>query len=318
MKSPYVLRIISVLFVVSGLAVAGCMGCRVQPVPPETGPAPTAPAAEPEKEPAKALRIVCFAPHITEVVFALGQGDRVVGVTDFCDYPPEIAGVEKVGGYMQPAFEKLTVLAPDMILLQGDHQKVAEFAETQGILVVHVAMDSIATIDEGIAIIGKALGCDAEADRLRSQIKADLEAVGAAVAKAPRCKTLIITSRMEHDLNSLYTVGGSSFVSELVALAGGDNIYADAEQPYLEASKETVVMRGPEAIIEFHAGEDLTETEAAQYVADWGDLPTLPAVQAGRIHLITPSFSLRPGPRVALIARLLASELHPDVGLSEP
>lgn len=274
--------------------------------------------AEPDFGAPSADRIVSMAPNITETVFALGEGGRLAGVTDFCDYPPEAQNLPRVGGYLDPDKEKLTMLAPDLILIQGEHAEVEQLAKANGTPVVHVNMDSLGSIDAGIMTIGKALGVEPKADELVAQVNAGLDAVRAAVADLPRPKVLIITARTSHDLNNLYTVGGKSFVSELVDLAGGDNIYADAPETYFEASKETVVLQAPDAIVEFHAGETLTDEDKARFVADWNQLASLPAVEEGRIYIITESHALRPGPRVPEIAGALARLLHPDAGLSLP
>ncbi len=261
--------------------------------------------------------IVTLAPNITETVFALGEGDRVIGRTSFCAYPPEALDIPAVGGHLNPDLERITALAPELILLQGRHQKMAEFARRHELPVAHVDMDSIETIHEGIHIIGEILDRETEAAELSAAIDADLEAIGNKVADRERPRVLIITTRTQHNLHQLYTAGGPSFLSEMVTIAGGENIYADASRAYMDASKETVVMREPEVIIEFHAGENLTDEEAARYKADWNELPSLPAVQNDRVHLVHEPHSLTPGPRVAEITRLLAGLIHPDLDLPE-
>ncbi len=267
--------------------------------------------------PAPRSGIISMGPQITETIFALGEGDRVIAVTDFCDYPPEVKELPKIGGYMNTDFERITLLRPELVIISGKHLEMTEFAEKSGIPHVNVYMDSLDTIDAGIAAIGEALGVDEQATALRERVKQDFDAVRASVAGKPRPKVLIISGRESHSLNTLATVGGGSFVSELVDLAGGDNIYEDAGRPYLEASKETVVLEAPDVILEFHAGEDLTEEEKRAYIADWSQMPSLPAVQNGRIYLITESHALRPGPRLPEIARRIAEYLHPS-GAGEP
>ncbi len=268
--------------------------------------------SNPANPPAPRKGIITMAPHLTETVFALGQGARVVAVGSFDDYPPEAAALPKAGGYVDPNLEKIASLSPELLILPGKHQKVTDFAALKSIPVLNVNMDSLASIDAGIATIGKALGCEREADALRARITSELDAVRKAVAGLPRPKVLIITMRTEHTLNNLYTANRTSFISEVVECAGGDNLFADAEMNYLKASKETVVVREPEVILELHAGEKLSESEQAQYIADWQQLPMLPAVQKGRIYLVLESYAARPGPRVAEIARIVAKDLHPE------
>ncbi len=261
--------------------------------------------------------IICIGPNITETVFALGQGRRVTAVTTYSDYPPEVKNLERIGGYFDPDLEKITLLAPELIIVQGNPQKVIDLAKRNGTPVTQIYMDSIATIDEGIAILGAALKCEKEADALRAKVKAQLDSVREAMRGLPRPKVLLITGRADHNLNALNTAGGPSFLSELVVVAGGENLYKDADEPYLEASKETVVLEAPEVILEFHAGEKLSAEDQANYIADWDQLPSLPAVKNGRVHLILESYSMRPGPRVALIARRIAACLHPEADLPE-
>jgi len=245
-------------------------------------------------------------------VFALGQGGRVVAVGSHDDYPAEIAALPKAGGYIDPDLEKIAMLNPELLIVQGRHPKVAKFAELRGMPLLSVNMDSLEGIDEGIRKIGEALGCEEAADRLRAKVKRELDEVRAAVAGLPRPKVLIITMRHDHTLNSLYTAHGGSFLSEIVDIAGGQNIYADATTSYPEASKETVVIKAPEVILEFHAGEKMDEAEKRRFIEDWSRLPSLPAVQHGRVYLITEPHAARPGPRIGEIARLLAGLLHPE------
>jgi len=262
--------------------------------------------------------IITLAPNVTETVFALGEGGRVIAVSSFCDYPAAVAALPKVGGHIDPNLEKIALLSPALLIVGGKHQAVSEYAALHDVPMLNVHMDSIETIDAGIAAIGQELGCQKQADALRARIRRELDAVRAAVSNEPRPKVLIITTRQTHDLNSLYTVGQTSFVSEVVDCAGGENIYADASMPYLEASKETIVVKAPEVILEFHAGERLEPEQQAKFVGDWQQLPSLPAVKHGRVYLVLDSHALRPGPRVGEIARIVARLLHPGIELPKP
>lgn len=257
--------------------------------------------------------IITLAPHLTEAVFALGQGHRVIAVSSFCDYPPEISPLPRVGGYIDPDLEKITLLSPELLIVPGKHEKMMKFAELQHIAALSVNMDSIETVDSGIAELGRALGCPDKADALRAKVRGELDAVRASVADKPRKKVFIVTGRTDHNLSGLFSAGGKSFVSQVIDVAGGDNIFRDANENYFEASKEQVVMDAPEVIIEFHAGEKLSEAEQAAYVADWAQLPSIPAVKEGRIVLVLESYALRPGPRVGEVARIVAAKLNDNV-----
>lgn len=222
-----------------------------------------------------------------------------------------------MGGYLDPDFETIALRKPDLLIVAGKHPELSEFAQLKRLDLLNVHMDSFETIDAGIQTIGEALGVEKAADELRAKIDADLDAVRDAVANRPRPSVLIINTRLTHDLNSLFTVGGNSFVSEVVRVAGGDNIFADETQPYLEASKETVVVREPEVILEFHSYKDVSAEELEQFRRDWRQLPMLPAVKNDRVYLLTETHVLRPGPRIGLTARMIARLLHPDAELPE-
>ena len=262
--------------------------------------------------------IISLGPNITETLYAVGLGNRVIGVTDFCDYPPEAANVAKVGGYFNPNYERIALLNPATIILQGNPPEIATLAQQNGIHLVSCNMDSLATIDSGIELIGKELACVDAATDLRKQITTELDAVRASVAGKPIRKVLIINVRQDHSLNTLFTIGKPSFLSELLTVAGGENIFADESSNYFEASKETVVLRNPDVIIEFHAGEPLTDADKQQYLADWDALPTVNAVKNKEVHLFMDSYGLRPGPRVPSIAKRFAELIHPESSTAQP
>lgn len=262
--------------------------------------------------------VITFGPNLTETVFALGQGDRIVGVTTFCDYPPEARAKRRVGGYLDPDLEAITALAPELIILPGKMEKLTELAAQNRFKVLNAHMDDLSTIHESIRAIGAALDCAPQAEALCKKIDRDLDAVRNAVKNEPRPRVLIINTRQGHDLNNLFTVGRLSFVSELTDIAGGDNIFNDTGKAYFEASKESVVARSPDVIVEFHAGELLSPEEQARYIADWNELDTVPAVRNKRVHLFLESYGLRPGPRVGLIAAQIAEMLHPGLQVTLP
>lgn len=259
--------------------------------------------------------IITMGPHVTETVFALGQGSRVIAVGSFDDYPAMARQLPKVGGYIDPDLERIAMLAPERILLGGRYPKMAQFAAMNDLPVLAVEMDSLESIDDGIAQIGLELRCVRAAEQLCAKIQREIQALRDRVAPFPRPKVLIITGRQAGDLSTLNTVGGASFLSEMVSVAGGDNIFQDAGQAYFEASKETVVLREPEVILEFRCGEPMTQSREDAYFKDWQGLPTLPAVRTGRIFFITEAHGMRPGPRVAEVGWIIARLLHSDIQL---
>jgi len=254
--------------------------------------------------------IIAFGPSLTETVYALGHGGRLVGVSSFVTYPPEATELPFVGGMTDPNLERIAALKPSLVLLAGRVPLIEQLGRQSGFAVRDATMDTLAQIEQGTLEIARLLGDEAAGARLWAEIAAELRAVEEAAEGRPRVSVFIAMSRARGDLNQLFTTGGSSFVHELAALAGGDNIFADASQPYLEASKERILARAPDVIIELQPGFSLDEDALARMRAEWKVMPTVPAVQSGRIHILTDDFLLIPGPRIGQTARRLFEAIH--------
>jgi len=303
------LAIVLVLFAVGlGISFALEAVTRRRPGPPEEHE-PSASASLPQ-------RIVATAPNIVECLFALGVGDRVVGVGDFCTWPPEARDKPRVGGEFNPNFERILALEPDLIVVQGKAEKVDDFSRRYGIRVLRVDMDDLATIYAGLRELGGAVGCRAEAERLVARIRLDLAKVAHRVAGRRRPRVFLCLGRRAGSLRSLFSVGGTSFLSQVLEVAGGENVLADLEQPYPQVLNESLVQRAPEVILELHAGEELSDDVRRRLLGDWEAVASLPAVRSHRIHILTDDYLMIPGPRLAQVAARLAEALHPD--LSEP
>ncbi len=257
-------------------------------------------------------RIVCLAPNITETVFALGAGDRVVGVTDFCDYPPAARERTRIGGPVNPSIERITALRPDLVLAQMPNARVAAYCREQGVRFEALRMETVESVLGGIRRLGDLLGRREAARAVAARLEGELAAVRRAVGRRPRPRVLITLSRRAGSLSGLYTVGPGSFLDQLLEIAGGENIFADAGRPYPEAGKEAVQRRAPEIIIETLPGMRLTPQLRQALLRDWRMLSSLPAVKEGRIFFVTDPAVQIPGPRVADTARRLARICHPE------
>ncbi|OPX33984.1 MAG: hypothetical protein B1H11_11635 [Desulfobacteraceae bacterium 4484_190.1] len=261
----------------------------------------------------KAERVISMAPNITETIFAIGCGKRVAGVTDFCMYPSEALSLPKVGGYINPNLERLAVLHPDLVIVLGKHEKVDKYCRFRAIPVLHVNMDSLATIYKDIVEIGTALDSSDSAQKLCAEIRNQLKAVSQDTAPYKRQKVFICLGRAPDSFSNIYTAGGSSFISEILNIAGGDNVFEDVTLPYPEASKESIIKRAPEIIIEMRPGQDISDSRRREIVAEWNIFRGIPAVSRHKIYVLSEDYILLPGPRVVAAARLLAKTLHPEI-----
>jgi iron complex transport system substrate-binding protein len=257
-------------------------------------------------------RIIALAPSHVELLFALGVGDRVAGVGEHCFHPPEARTRPACGGTFDPNYEQMLSLRPDLLVVQGRAEKVDAFCRRYGVRILHLSIEDLETLFAGARELGDAVGAEAEAEALIARIQADLDRVAQRVAGRPRPKVFLCLGRQAGSLRSLFSAGGPTFLTEMLRVAGGANVLADVATRYPTISKEGLVARKPDVILEIHGGADLSAASRRRLLADWAALPSLPAVAEGRIHVLTDDFLLLPGPRVARVAERFADVLHPD------
>lgn len=263
-------------------------------------------------------RIICAAPSVTEIVFALGIGKKVVGVSDFSTYPPEAQTIPRIGGLINPNKEKITSLQPDLLIIQGQNESLARFCDEEGIRFLSIEIDTLEDIWTAIHTLGQILESQEKASALVRKIKDDLQDIREKIKDRPLRKVFITLGHTPGDLTGLMTTGPGTFLNELVSTAGGENIFADAPGLYPQISKESLVKRQPEIILEAIPG-GIPEEKLKLLKNDWTQLPMLPAVKSGNIHYLTEDFLLIPGVRIAQTVRRFAEIFHPDAfrGISD-
>ncbi|MCI0477847.1 MAG: cobalamin-binding protein [Anaerolineales bacterium] len=251
-------------------------------------------------------RIVSLAPSNTEVLYALGLGARVVGVTQYCNYPPEAKEKPTVGGFSKIDLEKVVGLAPDLILATNLHNKtVVPELEKRGLVVAVVEPKNVNDVLAKIAFVGKLTGASESAAKLTAQLKSRIDAVTTKVA------TVKDKPRVFYEIDkSLYTPGPGSFIDDLLTKAGGVNIAADAKSSYAQLSSEAILAKDPQIIL---LG-DMLFGESPESVKARPGWTNITAVKTGRIVPITnEDVVARPGPRVVEGLEMIARALHPDL-----
>jgi iron complex transport system substrate-binding protein len=259
-------------------------------------------------------RIICAAPSVTEMVFALGQGDRVVGVTDYCTYPPEALKTKpRIGGLYDPNRERILKLQPDLIVYVGNFDALTTFADEHGIRTLSIQMGTLEGIRRALRTLGRRLDCPREAERLIGRFDAELGKVRARVHMQPRKRVYLCTAHKPADLGKLGTCSPEGFLGELLAIAGGENIFADVQGAWPQISKESLLKRAPDVIVELHPrGMGADPSTFDRLRQDWQKLESIPAVRRGEIHFLTEDFLLIPSVRAPRIARRLAQVIHPE------
>jgi iron complex transport system substrate-binding protein len=248
-------------------------------------------------------KIVSLAPSVTETLFALGLGDRLVGVTTYCDYPAAARKLPKIGDFMNPSLEAVLAKQPDLVLgVTGATDPVrAREMERLGLKLVLVSVSNLKDILASARSIAELLGNGKAGEKLAAKITAQVEEVKKKVSPAPRRAVLLVVG-----FQPLIAVGGKNFIDELITLAGGDNIAGRAAQPWLNLPDELVVAKAPQVIIEAGMG---SEKESGKR---WGDLKSVPAVRERRIYSYPSDKILRPGPRFGEALAEIARLIHPE------
>jgi iron complex transport system substrate-binding protein len=264
------------------------------------------------KREAAPRRIVATAPSVVEFLFALGAGGRVVGVGDYCFYPPEATRLSRIGGEYNPNFERILALKPDLLIAQGRAEKLGDFCRRNAVPILCTNTDTLGTLRSGLRELGQAAGLEAEADRLGARLLVELAAVASRVAGRPRPKVFLCMNHTPGSLRGLSTAHGGSLLSELLDIAGGENVLGDIALAYPPVSKDQLLERQPDVILDLHAGEELSDEARRLLLADWQAMASLPAVRSGRVYVLTDDSLLIPGPRVPAVARRLAEVLHPE------
>lgn len=264
---------------------------------------------------AQPQRIVSTAPSLTELLYALGLGDRVVGVTRFCRYPPEAMKKPKIGDFVNPNLEAIAALKPDLVVIQTNPVRLAERLQRLHLHVLEVDQQNIAAIYTSIRQVGEATGVTPRATQLVDSIRSGLDAVRAQAAPFPRTRVMFVVGRTPGRLDGLIVAGKASYLNEVIEIAGGENVFRDASAAYPEVSLEEVIARNASAIVDIgDMGDDLVVSPQHQreVVALWQRVPSVEAVKHHRIFAIAPDQFLVPGPRVVEAARAMFKMLHTE------
>jgi iron complex transport system substrate-binding protein len=260
-------------------------------------------------------RIVSTTPSVTELLYALGLGDRVVGVTRFCRYPPEAQLKPIIGDYINPNLETIASLKPDLVIIQTNPVRLAERLGALRLRALEVNQENIDAIYASIRSIAEVTGVPARGDQLIASIRSKLQSIREQAAPLRRTRVMFVVGRSPNRLDGLIVVGNASYLSELIALAGGDNVFSNAFAAYPQVSLEEVLARNPEVIIDFGDMGDpsrITEQHKKEIVALWQRASSIKAVKDHRVEPVAADIFVVPGPRAVDAARAIFAILHPE------
>ncbi len=252
-----------------------------------------------------ALRIVPLAPSVTEILYALGAGDRVVGVSVADDYPPAIEGLPRFSS-LPMDFEALAALRPDLLVAatQVNNPRDAELFASLGIPIAYFDFDEVADVFRVMRTLGVALDLQASADSAATRLETDYAEIRSLTATADTRPSVVFLVGSD----PLFAFGRGSYVHDMIDAAGGRSLTDEIDTPAPTLSEEFVLTAMPD-VIAGTLGEDAA-AELNQLYPTWR---LTPALRDGRVYSFAPSLFLRPGPRLVDGARQLARQLHPEV-----
>lgn len=255
-------------------------------------------------------RIVSLAPSHTETLYALGLSDRLVAVTDYCNYPPEAEEKPSIGGFSTPNIEEVVAMDPDLVLATSIHEdKVIPQLEARGLTIVAVNPGTIDEVIESITLVGKVTGAEKEAVSLLADMKGRIKAVTdktGVLTEAQKPKVLYV---VWHD--PLMASGAGTLHDELIRTAGGINVAGDLDS-YADISLEAVIAANPQVMIAgvgMGTGEDLPY----QFITTDERLGETDARRNNRVYAIDTDLVGRPGPRIIEALEQFARFLHPEI-----
>jgi iron complex transport system substrate-binding protein len=308
------LIIVSIAAIVAALVLSGCTSPSVQPTPTPTAAKYPMNVTDDKGRAVtvKTLpeRIVSLSPKNTEMLFALGLGDKVVGVTDYCNYPAEAANRTKVGGITNVNVEQVAALNPDAVFADSLTKKeAAEKLEAMGYPVIVNDPRNVSDITNSILRAGRACGVEDNASRLAADIDSSIKAITdktSGLNQSQRPKVLMLL-----DTYDFYVAGSNCYGNDLILLTGGQNVAYELND-YKSMSKEAVIKADPDIIImpvDAYSQADFEKLRNG--TDDW--MRQLTAVKNGKVYAVASDPIFRPGPRVVDAAQAMAKIIHPEL-----
>jgi iron complex transport system substrate-binding protein len=280
------------------LSLSGLGGCRGGGEPAREKAAPPA-------------RIVSLVPAVTEMLFAIGAGPRVVAVSSFDHWPPEVANLTKVGGLLDPDIERIISLHPDLLVADASQAEVIAKAKTASIRVYSYTLGGLENLGKTMRELGEVVGTEQQAGAAASEVERRLASIRQRASGLPRPRVLLVFGREPGALKSIDVTGGVGFLHDIVELAGGQNVFGREKREWVRVSVENILAAAPDVIIELHYGYYLTPARLRTEQAVWATLTTLPAVRNGRVYLFEGDRFVVPGPRLVEAAVDIAKVIHP-------
>jgi len=256
-------------------------------------------------------RIVSLSPNVTELLYGVGAFSQVVGVSDYCSYPPEVKKLPSVGGWHNPSLEKLAAMRPSLVIVDdGQAPFIEESTRQLGLKLMIVPTHKVADVYRAMDELGKATGHEAQAAQLIASTREGMARVSQKTARLPHPTVVMIVDRTPGTLRELVTATTGGYLAELVEIAGGRMAVPPAKDGYGKLSKEDLLAANPEVILDFVHGAD--SRFAGNLMEAWREMPELKAVRSGRVYGVNEDYVPHASQRMVQTAELFARLIHPE------
>jgi len=249
-------------------------------------------------------RVISLSPNLTEMIYDMGAQDQLVGDTDYCKFPSDAQKKEKIGGWVNPNIEKMVSLKPDLIVALKFHDKAVNTLKKLKMNVVVLNCDSVEDILASYSQLGKLLGHEKQAEAARQSLVARLEKIKQRAKGKKPVAVLFVVGRTPGTVDQVYAVGGKNFINELIEMAGGVNVMVDAMTGYPLVSKEELIQRNPDLIVDSVLSHELKARKVENQSA-WDQMPVLKAVQQKHVYYFLDEDFLIPGPSMVKLGEFL-------------
>jgi len=264
------------------------------------------------QRPARPERIVSLIPAVTEMMYAMGDGARVAAVSNYDNFPADVARLPRVGGLHDPSVERILAIKPDLVIVYATQKELIERLDRAGIAYFSYQHKALPDILTTIRAIGARIGSAPRAEAVASDMERSLADIRRKTASLPRPRTLLVFERDPAALRNVFASGGYGFLHDMLEIAGGRNVFEATKQQAVQASTEMLIASRPDVIIELLYGDHLESADIAKQLRAWDALASVPAVRTHRISALTGDEFVVPGPRIVQATLVLARAIHPD------
>jgi len=251
------------------------------------------------------MRIISLAPSVTETIFVLGYGDKLVGVTEFCNWPPEAKLVDKIGGFSTPDIKKIISLKPDLVLATDFHLKIVNYLKEKRINAYVIEAKTILDAPQSIIQVGEVINCKDKANKLAGELKNEMDALLEKVKKVPK------KVRVCYLCDIFCVAWRSCAMSKLIEALGGINIGRNVKSNQQESILKEIAEENPEVIITAKGHRETTDL--LSFVKETAYFKKTKAYKNNRIYQIQAELVCRPGPRAIIGLKKLAKFIHPEI-----